>query len=138
MQLRGHEQLLRSAPMKLLLLGPGGPTFIDALDEASIQYEVHRFRGVPGMVMNSTGEAIEIIKAAATAAPITTAVAYVLATWIKSRASRCAKITTQQNKVLHIEAQGYSPDQLAELLATAKDIMVLDTEKSEKKDQRRS
>jgi hypothetical protein len=110
--------------MRVLLLGPGSNSFPAALDEAGIRYEKHTPRPPPGVIVNATGEILHFVEHVVTA----TSLATVLVAWIHGRASRKIIVTTKDEKVIHIE--GYSVEQFEKILADAREVSVIDTQKS--------
>ena len=77
-----------------------------------------------GVPMASSG-VIELLQSAA----MRGALATVVVAFIKSRRSRKVIITTKDNTVVH--AEGLSPEELEKVLAQAKRLTAIETEKGE-------
>lgn len=105
--------------MRIALFKDSRASFIHALDEASITYE--ELKGHPGKVMAS-GAMIAVAQTAAVAGPI----AAVLIAWLKARASRKIILTLQDKRIVHLE--GYSVEQVKELLPLVDHVTAIDTE----------
>lgn len=95
-------------------------SFLAALQENSVAYSpVHAYSG---NVMAS-GTLISIVQAVASS----TAVAAIVASWLKARASRKVIVTTEANQVVHLE--GYSVSEVEKILAVAVRVSIIDTRK---------
>ena len=105
--------------MRVALFKDSQALFLQALDEADISYE--ELRPMPGQVMAS-GSMVLIAQTAAIAGSIAT----VLVAWIKARASRKIILTLQGNKVIHLE--GYTAEQVRELLPLVEHMTAIDTQ----------
>jgi len=111
--------------MKIVLLGSGSDSFIASLDEAGIKYERHSPRPRSGVIMNASGDIVQIIVQAIP----WTAIATVLCTWRQARASRKIIVTTKDNKV--VQTEGYTVKEFEQILAHTKEMAVIDTKRSE-------
>lgn len=108
--------------MRVALFKDSQASFLQALDEAGISYEERR--PIPGQIMAS-GSMVLIAQTAA----ITGSIATVLVAWIKARASRKIILTLQGNKVVHLE--GYTIEQVRELLPLVDHMTAIDTQPAE-------
>lgn len=107
--------------MRIALFKDSRDSFIKALDDASIGYEELRAR--PGQVMAS-GTMIAVAQTAAVLGPI----AAVLVAWLRARGSRKVILTLQDKRIVHLE--GYSVEQVKELLPLVDHGTAIDTEPS--------
>ena len=95
-------------------------SFLASLQENSVAYSpVHAYSS---NVMAS-GTLISIVQAVASS----TAVAAIVASWLKARASRKVIVTTEANQVVHLE--GYSVSEIEKILAVAVRVSIIDTRK---------
>lgn len=108
--------------MRIALFKDSVASFLRALTAAGIPHE--ELRSEPGHVM-AAGTLIAVAQTAAFAGPIAT----VLVTWLKGRASRKVILTLRNRTIVHLE--GYSVDQVRELLPLVEHASVVDTEPSE-------
>ena len=97
-------------------------SFLSMLDEKDIKYIE---RPWPEEVIVGAGETFDIIQAVGEASPFLGALAYVIVTWIKARASRKIVLQTKDKKVFHIE--GFSVGEVEKILAQVESFMVIDT-----------
>jgi hypothetical protein len=115
-----------STPMDTLRIQVFKDSFrpiVNLLNEHQVPYEMRMARmGVP---MNS-GETIEIVKAVGNVA-VWGALASVVVAFIRAKAGRKVIITTEDKTVVH--AEGYSVEQLAEVLKLAATVTAIDTGK---------
>jgi hypothetical protein len=96
---------------------------VELLNEHRVPYEMRMARmGVP----MASGETIEIVKAVASAA-MWGALATVVVAFIRAKAGRKVIITTEDKTIVH--AEGYSEEQLAEILKLAASMTAIDTGK---------
>jgi hypothetical protein len=98
-------------------------SFLQALDEAGIVYE--RAQPHAGSAM-AAGTLVTVAQTAAVAGPV----AGVLVAWLKARASRKVILSLHGNKVVHLE--GYSVQQVKELLPQVEHMSVVDTKPADK------
>jgi len=98
-----------------------GP-FVTLLNEHHIKYTMRDVRS--GVPMASSG-VVELLQSAA----MWGALATVVVAFIKSRRGRKVIITTNDNTVVH--AEGLSPEELEKVLAQAKSLTAIETEKGE-------
>ena len=98
-----------------------GP-FITLLNKHHVKYTMREVRS--GVPMASSG-IIEVLQSAA----MWGALATVIVAFLKSRRSRKVIITTKDNTVVH--AEGLSPKELETVLAQAKNLTAIETEKDE-------
>jgi len=121
----GFERIASSLfCMRILLMGSASDDLPTALDAAGVRYERHSPKLQPGVIINATGEVLQFIGDGIPWA----AIAACLIAWLRVRASRKVIVTTKGNKVVHIE--GYSVNEVEQLLAQAKEVAALDTKKS--------
>lgn len=111
--------------MRFLLLGPGSDSFNSALDDAGIEYEQQSPRLQPGVIMNASGDVLQLIGHAIPWASVAT----VLVAWLRARASRKIMVTTKDKRVFHVE--GYSVEEVGQILTQAREVTIIDTKKSE-------
>ncbi len=111
--------------MRILLLGPGSDSLTTALDDAGIGYERRSQKPEPGVIVNASGDVVQIVGHAIPWASVVT----VLVAWLRARASRKIIVTTKDNNVVHTE--GYSVEQFEQILAQAREVTAIDTKKSE-------
>lgn len=109
--------------MRIALFKDSQASFLQALDDAGVPYEERRI--APGQVM-AGGAMVAIAQTAATAG----AVATVLVAWLKARASRKVILTLHDKRIVHLE--GYSVDQVRELLPLVDHGTAIDTQPAEK------
>ena len=108
--------------MRVALFKDSQASFLKDLDDAGVTYEE---LGVsPGQVMAS-GTMIVIAQTAAIAG----AMATVLVAWLKARASRKVVLTLHDKTIFHLE--GYSVEQVRELLPLVDHGAVIDTKPAE-------
>ena len=108
--------------MRVDLSRNGEESFLSSLKAAGIPYET--FSATPGQIMAS-GTMIAIAQTAA----ISGALATVLVAWIKARASRKIILTLEGHKVVHLE--GYTVEQVQELLPLVDRLSAIDTQPAE-------
>lgn len=111
--------------MRVALFKDSHASFLNALDEAGISYE--ELKPMPGQVM-AAGSMVVIAQTTAIAGSIAT----VLVAWIRSRASRKIILTLQDNRVVHLE--GYSVEQVQQLLPLVNHVTAIDTQPAEHSD----
>ena len=104
--------------MRVALFKDSRASFLRSLDEAGIPFE--ELKTTPGTIMAS---AAMVIIAQTTA--IAGAIATVLVAWLKGRASRKVILTLQDKTIIHVE--GYSVEQVRELLPLVASMTVIDT-----------
>jgi hypothetical protein len=104
--------------MRIALFKDSYASFLQALDETGLTYE--EVRPVPGQVV-AAGTIVVIAQVAAIAGPF----AAVLVAWIKARASRKIFLTLSDDRSIHLE--GYSIEQVREILPLVKQMAVVDT-----------
>lgn len=110
--------MMANDPLRFTLFRDSEASFLQALDEAGVEYRKHV--PVPGVAMAS-GTAIEIVQTLATSG----AIAAVLVAWLKARASRKIVLNTSTNEVVHLE--GYSVKEVEALLPLVKSATAIDT-----------
>lgn len=108
--------------MRIALFKDSQASFLHALNDAGVPYEEHRI--APGQVMANCA----MITVAQTAA-IAGAVATVLVAWLKARASRKVILTLHDKRIVHLE--GYSVEQVRELLPQVDHGTAIDTQPAE-------
>ena len=116
--------------MIISLLGIGSETLLSDLDSAGIEYI--SYRPPIGVILNGPGEIIQIVKDASGTIPWL-AVATVFHAWLKHRSSRKINITTKNNKVAMIEANGFSVEEIAKILPHCKNLIAMETKKPKNK-----
>jgi hypothetical protein len=94
--------------------------------ENGIVYEERKL--IPG-AMYASGDAIKILQVISDSGPWL-AIAWVLVTWLKQKATRKAMITTKKKEVIHLE--GYSIDDVAKFLEQSDHVNILDTKPKKK------
>lgn len=109
--------------MRIALFKDSHASFVQTLNDVGVPYE--ELEAQPGRIMASS----TMIVIAQTAA-IAGAVATVLVAWLKARASRKIILTLSDNKIVHLE--GYSVEQVRELLPLVEHATVIDTKSAEK------
>ena len=109
--------------VRVALFKDSEASFLQALEEAGIAYEKAQPR--VGSVM-AAGALVTMAQTAAVAGPV----AGVLVAWLKARASRKVILSLRGNKVVYLE--GYSVQQVKELLPQVEHMSVVDTKPSEK------
>ena len=109
--------------MRVVLFKDSEATFLQALDNADIAYE----KVLPrvGSVM-AAGTLVTVAQTAAVAGPV----AGVLVAWLRARASRKVILSLHGNKVVHLE--GYSVQQVKELLPQVEHMSVVDTKPADR------
>jgi hypothetical protein len=95
-------------------------SFLAALDQQSVAY--NPVAALSGQVMAS-GTFVAIAQAVASS----TAFAAIVVAWLKGRASRKIIVTTEDNRVFHLE--GYSLADAEKILSMAARVTVIDTQK---------
>lgn len=108
--------------MRVSLFKDSHASFLQALDDAGLQYE--EIKPVPGQILAS-GTMVVIAQTAAIAGSIAT----VLVAWLKARSSRKIFITLEDNRSIQLE--GYSIQQLEQLLPLVKQMSAIDTKPAE-------
>jgi hypothetical protein len=108
--------------VRIALFKDSQPSFLQALDDAGVPYE--ELGVAPGQVMAS-GAMIVIAQTAAIAGSIAT----VLVAWLKGRASRKVMLTLHDKTIVHLE--GYSVEQVRELLPLVDHGAAIDTQPAE-------
>jgi Effector Associated Constant Component 1 len=108
--------------VRVTLFKDSQESVLQALNEAGISYE--ELRPVPGQV-RASGAMVVIAQTAAIAGSIAT----VLVAWIKARASRKIILTLHGHKVVHLE--GYTVEQVRELLPLVDHMTAIDTQPAE-------
>lgn len=111
--------------MRIALFKNSEASFIRALDEAGVIYEARALNS--GAVM-AAGTIIEVLQTIATPG----AIAAVFVAWQKARASRKIILTLHGNRVVHLE--GYSVEQVKELVPLIDHMAAIDTRPEEKPD----
>ena len=108
--------------MRIALFKDSQASFVQALDDAGVPYEEQQ--APPGQAMAS-GAMIAIAQTAAIAG----AVATVLVAWLKARSSRKVILTLHDKRIVHLE--GYSVEQVQELLPLVDHGTAIDTQPAE-------
>ncbi len=108
--------------MRVALFKDSQASFLQALNEAGIPFE--KLKAAPGSVMAS-GAMVIIAQTVA----IVGAIAPVLVAWLKGRASRKIILTLQDRTIIHVE--GYSLEQVRELIPLIASMAVIDTSPAE-------
>jgi hypothetical protein len=111
--------------MTISLIGMGSESLMAELDAAGVECS---HRGPPVNVPMNSGDSIEIATGIKDAVPWA-AIASVLVTWLRSRASRKVILTLEDNTVLH--AEGMSIDEIKSLLRQTRRVSALETKKPE-------
>jgi hypothetical protein len=111
--------------LRVYLFKNGRSDFLSLLRENGVEFNEHR--PAPGVVMNA-GEVIEIINAAKELSPYG-ALAVVLVTWLRGRASRKVIVQADEKTVLHLE--GYSVKDVEKVIEKAVSVMAIQTEKDD-------
>ena len=109
--------------LRVHLFKNGRSEFLSLLRENGVEFS-ERYP-TPGVVMNA-GEVIDIINAAKELSPYG-ALAVVLVTWLRGRASRKVIVQTNEQTILHIE--GYSAKEVEKVLEKASSITAIQTDK---------
>jgi hypothetical protein len=109
--------------LRVHLFKNGRSEFLSLLRESGIEFS--EWRSSSGLVTNSY-ETIEISKAGKDSSPFG-ALAVVLVTWLRGRASREVSVRTNQRTVLQIE--GYSVKEVSKILEKAFSITAIQTDK---------
>lgn len=109
-------------PIQITLFKYGSKQFLELLRENDIPFRLRRPE--PGNIMLS-GEWVEIIRTIGEVS-IIPSLAAIIIQWLKSRAARIVMIQTEENQVIRIE--GYSPEQVEQVLETSRSIMIIQTE----------
>lgn len=104
--------------MRVALFKDSRASFLEGLNDAGIPFE--ELKAAPGSVMASGATVI-----IAQTGVIAGAVATVLVAWLKGRASRKVILTLQDRTIMHVE--GYSHDQVRELIPLVASMTVIDT-----------
>jgi hypothetical protein len=104
----------------IILFKDSSDSFLAELDEHSIAY--NHTAALSGQVMAS-GTLVAIAQAVASS----TAFAAIVVAWLKARSSRKIIVTTEDNRVFHLE--GYSLAEAEKVLAMAIRIAAIDTKK---------
>lgn len=108
--------------MRLALFKDSHSSFTQALDDGGVPYQ--ELRPTPGQIMASG-----TVVAVAYTTAISGAIATVLVAWLKARASRKVILTLKGQKVVHLE--GYSVEQVKELLPLVENGSVIDVESAD-------
>lgn len=108
--------------LQVTLFKNGRSDFFTLLRENDITFRERQ--PTPGIVMNA-GDIIEIINAAGAATPFG-AVAVVIVTWLRSRASREVIIQTKDKAIFTLK--GYSAKEAEEILEKAVSVHAIQTE----------
>jgi hypothetical protein len=109
--------------MVITLVGKSSKTLLKEFDAAGIKYQSRPPQ--PGVIMNS-GEPIIISSSIA-------AVAAVIVAWIRYAPTRKVMITQPDGTI--VQAEGRSPEEVEQLLISAKTIMALDAKKADSSSQ---
>lgn len=104
--------------MRVALFKDSRASFLQGLEEVGIPFE--ELKAAPGSIMAS-GAMVIIAQTAAIAGAIAT----VLVAWLKGRASRKIIFTLQDKTIIHVE--GYSLEQVRELIPLVASMTVIDT-----------
>ncbi len=112
--------------MTISLVGRGSETLLSDFDSLGIAYIRHS--PPVGVILDSAGDTIQIIKDISETIPWE-AIAAVLIAWLKYRPSRKVIITQEDNKIFH--AEGLSVEEIERLLPQSKNIIVIETNKKE-------
>lgn len=115
--------------MTISLAGIGSETLLTDFDSAGVKYI--RRRPPSGIIVNAAGDTIEIIKGISDSIPWAS-IAAVLVAWLKYRPSRKLIMTLKNNKILHVEVEGFSADELGRFLPDCKNVTAIETKKPEK------
>ena len=108
--------------MRVALFKDSQASFTEALEDANIPYQ--ELRPVPGQVM-AAGTLITIALTTAITGPIAT----VLVAWLRARASRKVMLTLRDKAIIHLE--GYSVEQVQQVLEVVEHATVIDTKPAE-------
>lgn len=104
--------------MRVSLFKDSHASFLQALDDAGLQYE--EIKPVPGQILAS-GAMVVVAQTAAIAGSIAT----VLVAWLKARSSRKIFVTLEDNRSVQLE--GYSVQQVEQLLPLVRQMSAIDT-----------
>jgi hypothetical protein len=104
----------------IILFKDSRDSFLSALDEQAVSY--NPVAALSGQVMAS-GTFVAIAQAVASS----TAFAAIVVAWLKARASRKIIVTTEDNRVFHLE--GYSLADAEKILTMASRVTAIDTQK---------
>ena len=104
--------------MRIALFKDSRVSFLQNLSEADISFE--ELRPMPGNIMASA-----TYVAVAQTAAVASAVAAVLVTWLKARASRRVILTLKDKQIIQLD--GYSVEEVKELLNMTEVATVIDT-----------
>lgn len=104
--------------MRIALFKDSRVSFLQDLSEADISFE--ELRPMPGSIMASA-----TYVAVAQTAAVASAVAAVLVTWLKARASRRVILTLKDKQIIQLD--GYSVEEVKELLNMTEVATVIDT-----------
>ena len=107
--------------MMIALQGMGDDSLLVDLEAARIPYE--RYVPPRGRIAAAAGDLIVIAPGAATMSAIAT----VLANWVRSRASRQVIISTTHDRAVYIDEQMASAE-MERLLSNARNIMAVEAE----------
>lgn len=108
--------------MRVALFKDSQASFLQGLNEAGIPFE--ELKAASGSVMAS-GAMVIIAQTVAIAG----AIAPVLVAWLKGRASRKIILTLQDRTIIHVE--GYSLEQVRELIPLIASMTAIDTSPAE-------
>ncbi|WP_444892537.1 hypothetical protein ACJJIE_17765 [Microbulbifer sp. TRSA001] len=97
--------------------------FINLLKSEKVPFE-ESFR-FPSQVVAASGDSLEIMKAVA-GLSITPSIAAIVVQWLKNRSSRKVILQMTDKKIVHIE--GYSKEEISNLIADASSITIIQTE----------
>lgn len=113
--------------MRIFLLGSSSETLLPDFDSVGIKYICPP---IPiGVIMNSAGDTIQIIKDINNMIPWN-ALAAVFIAWLKYHPKRKIIFTSKNHTVVH--AEGLSVKQIEQLLPHCEHVMIVDTKKSKK------
>ena len=112
-----------NSTINVTVFSHGSAQFFELLNEQRVPFRIRRPE--PGQIMAAGGEWVEVIQAVGGASVIPS-LAAVLVQWLKSRAARKVMIQTNEKQIIH--AEGYSVEQLEEILEKASSVKVFQTE----------
>lgn len=100
----------------------GSADFFRMLEDENISFK--KIKNFPDGTIVASGETIEIINAIG-GASIVPSLATIIVTWLKTRASRKAIVTTKDNKIVHLE--GYSEKEVSIILDKTRNLTIAQT-----------
>ena len=110
--------------MRISLLGSGSETLLLDLETSGIKFIRHR--PPTGIILNTAGETIQIMKDIGEVIPWGS-LAAVLVAWLKYRSTRKLIMTQEDNTIIH--AEGFNVKELERLLPSCKNASVIEMKK---------